>query len=124
MVRHEVAEALLGDRVDVAERYGARSFWAAWALLAYDVHYSWLRLTPAVRAEWLDLDREHDVGRRVELSGGVAVPYKKRLRVLLEVRRSNVQKGTPVIDSPKPLPAYPYFDRSSTRLTAQLQLEL
>lgn len=118
------AEALLGDRVDVAERYGARSFWAAWALLAYDLRAGWLRVTPAVRAEWLDLDREHDVGRHVELSVGVAVPYKKRLRVLFDVCRHNVQKGTPVIDSPKPLPAFPYFDRSSTRLAAQLQLEL
>lgn len=118
------AEGLLGDRVDVAERYGARSFWAAWVLAAYDVHAGWLRLTPAVRAEWLDLDREHDVGRRLELSGGVAVPYKKRARLLLEVRRAKVQRGTPVLDSPKPLPAYPYFERSSTRLTAQLQLEL
>jgi hypothetical protein len=118
------AEGLLGDRVDVTERYGARSFWAAWALVAYDLHAGWLRATPVLRAEWLDLDRDHDVGRRVELSGGVALPYKKRVRFLFDVRRTNVQKGTPVIDSPKPLPAFPYFDRSSTRVTAQLQLEL
>ena len=108
----------------MTERYGARSFWAAWALAAYDVHAGWLRVTPVVRAEWLDLDRDHDVGRRIELSGGVALPYKKRVRFLFDVRRTNVQKGTPVIDSPKPLPAFPYFDRSSTRLTAQFQLEL
>lgn len=118
------AEGLLGDRVDVTERYGARSFWAAWALVAYDLHAGWLRATPVLRAEWLDLDRDHDVGRRVELSGGVALPYKKRVRFLVDVRRTNVQKGTPVIDSPKPLPAFPYFDRSSTRVTAQVQLEL
>jgi hypothetical protein len=118
------AEGLLGDRVDVAERYGARSFWAAWALLAYDVHAGWLRFTPVVRAEWLDLDRDHDVGQRRELSFGVGVPYKKKMRLLFDVRRTSVQKGTPVLESPKPLPALPYFDRSSTRITAQLQLEL
>jgi len=118
------AEGLLGDRVDVAERYGARSFWAAWALAAYDVHAGWLRFTPVVRAEWLDLDRDHDVGQRRELSGGVGVPYKKKMRLLFDVRRTSVQKGTPVLDSPKPLPAFPYFDRSSTRITAQFQLEL
>jgi len=118
------AEGVLGDRVDVAERYGARSFWAAWALAAYDVHVGWLRFTPVVRAEWLDSDREHDVGQRRELSGGVSVPYEKKVRFLFDVRRTSIQKGTPVLDSPEPLPAVPYFDRSRTRLTAQFQLEL
>jgi hypothetical protein len=117
-------EGLLGDRIDVAERYGARSFWAVWALLAYDIHAGWLRLTPAVRMEWLDLDRDHDVGGRREITGGVGVPFKKRMRLLVDVRRTDVQKGTPVLESPKPLPAVPYFDRSSTRVTAQFQLEL
>ena len=117
-------EGLLGDRVDVAERYGARSFWAAWALAAYEVHAGWLRFTPVVRAEWLDLDRDHDVGQHRELSFGIGVPYKKQMRFLFDVRRSSVQKGTPVLDSPKPLPAFPYFDRSSTRVTLQFQAEL
>ncbi|HEX2874428.1 MAG TPA: hypothetical protein VHP33_24405 [Polyangiaceae bacterium] len=117
-------EGLLGDRVDVNERYGARSFWAFWALAAYDLHAGWLRLTPVVRAEWLDTDRDHDVGRRRELSAGIGVPYKKRMRFLVDVRRSSVQRGTPVLDSPKPLPATPYFDRSSTRVTLQFQAAL
>ena len=117
-------EGLIGDRVDVNERYGARSFWAFWALAAYDVHAGWLRFTPVVRAEWFDLDRDHDVGRRRELSAGVGVPYKKRMRFLVDVRRSSVQRGTPVLDSPKPLPAVPYFDRGSTRVTLQFQAEL
>ena len=118
------AEGLLGDRVDVDERYGARSFWAAWVVAAYDVHTGPLRFTPALRAEWLDLDRDHDVGRRRELSAGIAFPYKKRARFLFDVKRTDVQHGTPVLDSPKPLPAFPYFERDSTRVTAQFQLEL
>jgi len=117
-------EALLGDRVDVEERYGARSFWAAWLLAAYDFHVAWLRFTPALRAEWLDADREHDVGRRRALSAGVSFPYEKRLRLLFDVTRIDVQRGTPVLESPKPLPAVPYFERDSTRVGAQLQLEL
>jgi len=52
------------------------------------------------------------------------VPYKKQMRFLFDVRRTSVQKGTPVLDSPKPLPAFPYFDRSSTRVTLQFQAEL
>ena len=118
------AEGLIGDRVDVDERYGARSFWAAWALVAYDVHVGALRFTPALRAEWLDLDRDHDLGGRRELRAGVAFPYKKRLRFLVDVARTDVEAGTPVIESPKPLPAVPYFDLDSTRVTAQLQVEL
>lgn len=117
-------EGLLGDRVDVDERYGARSFWALWAVAAYDVHWGNLRFTPALRAEWSDLDREHDVGRRRELSAGVAFPYEKRARFLVDVKRTDAQRGTPVIDSPKPLPAVPYFERDNTRVTAQFQLEL
>jgi hypothetical protein len=117
-------EALIGDRVDVDERYGARSFWGVWALAAYDVHAGFLRFTPVIKAEWLDLDRDHDVGGRRELSAGVAFPYKKRVRFLVDVKRTDVQAGTPVIDSPKPLPAVPYFDVDSTRITAQLQVEL
>ncbi|HYP88808.1 MAG TPA: hypothetical protein VEQ59_11655 [Polyangiaceae bacterium] len=117
-------EALLGDRVDYDERYGARSFWAAWALAAYDLHLGGFRCTPVLRAEWLDTDRDHDVGRRRELSAGVSFPYEKQLRFLVDVRRTDVQGGSPVVDSPKPLPAVPYFDRDSTRISAQLQLEL
>ena len=117
-------EALIGDRVDVNERYGARSFWAIWALLAYEVHAGPLRFTPVIKAEWLDLDRDHDVGGRRELSAGLSFPYKKRVRLLVDVKRTDVQAGTPVLDSPKPLPAVPYFDVDSTRITAQLQVEL
>lgn len=117
-------EALIGDRVDVEERYGARSFWAAWALCAYDFQLAWLRFTPVLRAEWLDADREHDVGRRRALSAGLSFPYEKQLRFLVDVTRTDVQRGTPVLESPKPPPAVPYFARDSTRLSAQLQLEL
>jgi len=118
------AEGLLGDRVDVGPRYGARSFWAVWALAAYDLHVGWLRVTPVVRAEWLDQDREHAVGGRREISAGVGIPFRKQIRFVVDVKRTDVERGTPVIDPPKPLPAFPYFDRSNTRVTAQLQLEL
>lgn len=118
------AEGLLGDRVDVDERYGARSFWSAWALAAYEVRWGGFSITPALRAEWLDSDREHDVGRRREVTAGVSIPYKERARFLLDVKRTDAQRGTPVLDSPKPLPAVPYFERDSTRVTAQFQLEL
>jgi hypothetical protein len=117
-------EALLGDRVDVEQRYGARSFWATWLLCAYDFHVGWLRFTPVLRAEWLDTDREHDVGRRRALSAGLSFPYEERLRLLFDVTRTDVQHGSAVIESPKPLPAVPYFERDSTRVSAQLQLEL
>lgn len=117
-------EGLIGDRVDTDERYGARSFWAVWALLAYEAHVGRVRFTPVIKAEWLDLDRDHSVGGRRELSAGISFPYKKRVRMLFDVKRTDVEVGTPVIDSPRPLPAVPYFDVDSTRITAQLQVEL
>jgi hypothetical protein len=117
-------EGLLGDRIDVESRYDARTWWALWALMAYDIHAGWLRVTPVVRAEWLDTDREHSTGGRRELSGGLAFPYKKRLRLLFDVRRTDVQAGTPVLDSPKPIPIVPYSDLSNTRISVQLQAEL
>src|SRR5262249_14410828 len=45
-------EGMLGDRIDVDTRYGARSFWAAWGLMAYHIHVGVFQLVPTLRAEW------------------------------------------------------------------------
>jgi hypothetical protein len=79
---------------------------------------------PALHVEWLDTDREHSGGGRLELSAALNVLYKKRLRFVLAFTRTEVQANTPVIEQPRPLPYEPYLDLSSTKLTAQLQLEL
>jgi hypothetical protein len=117
-------EGMLGDRVDIDERYGARSFWAVWGLVAYRFKVGPLGIMPAARVEWLDMDREHDVGARLELSAAVNVLYKKRIRWLFAVTRTDVQPSTPFLEQPKPLPYVPYFAIDHTRVTLQLQLEI
>ncbi|HEX6240595.1 MAG TPA: hypothetical protein VFZ61_06875, partial [Polyangiales bacterium] len=53
-------EGMYGQRIDVDERYGAGTFWAAWGLISYRIDLgSWAKLLPAVRYEWLDSDIEH-----------------------------------------------------------------
>jgi hypothetical protein len=46
------------------------------------------------------------------------------VRFVIDVTHTAVQGDTPVLDQPLPLPYYPYLALDSTRLTAQLQLEL
>lgn len=117
-------EGMLGDRVDVDARYGARSFACVWALLAYRFRLDPLGLLPAVRAEWLDTDREHQLGGHLELSVALNLLYKKRLRLVVAAARTYVQPSSPVIEQPRPLPYDPYLEQSRTQVITQLQLEL
>jgi hypothetical protein len=118
------AEGMLGDRVDVDLRYGARSFWAVWGLAAYRIKAGPLQLMPALRGEWLDADREHKSGGRLELTLGFSVLYKKSVRVVIDVTRTQVQAQTPALEQPKPIPFYPYLDLSNTQVVLQLQVVL
>lgn len=118
------AEAMLGDRVDIDERYNARSFWSVWGLAAYRFKVGVLGIMPAVRVEWLDTDREHARGGRLELSAALNVLYKKRVRFLLGATHTDVQPNTPVLEQPRPLPGTPYLALDRTRVTFQLQLEI
>jgi hypothetical protein len=117
-------EGLLGDRVDVDQRYGARSYSAIWGLVAYRFKIGKIGLMPAARVEFMDADTEHDTGGRRILSLGLNVLYKRTVRFVFDVSRTDVQGNTPVIEQPTPLPYYPYMALDNTRVTAQLQLEL
>ena len=117
-------EGMLGDRVDIDTRYGARSFWAAWAIAAYRFRAGPVHLMPAARVEWLDTDREHAGGRRRELALGLNVLFTKTIRLLLDVANTQVQDNTPVVQQPLPLAAFPYLDLDNTRVVAQLQIEI
>ena len=115
---------MIGDRVDVDARYGARSFWAVWGLVAYRFKVGPIGIMPAGRVEWLDADREHDVGGRLELSAALNILYKKSLRGVLGITRCDVQSQTAVLEQPQPLPYQPYFALDYTRMTLQVQLEI
>jgi hypothetical protein len=118
------AEGMLGDRVDIDQRYDARSFWSVWGLIAYRFKVGPLGVMPAARVEWLETDREHDLGGRLELSAALNVLYKKSVRWALAVTHTDLQRDSPVLEQPQPLPYFPYFGIDSTRLTLQLQLEI
>jgi hypothetical protein len=117
-------EGMLGDRVDVDMRYGARTFWAAWALLAYRFRVGPTHMMPALRVEWLDADREHAVGLRRALTAGVSCFFSKHVRLLIDVTRTDVEAGSPLIAQPLPVPGFPYFELDRTRVVAQLQAEI
>jgi hypothetical protein len=117
-------EAMVGDRVDADATYGARTFASVWGLAAYRFRLGPVHLMPAVRAEWLDGDREHKVGLRRELSAALNVILSKHARLLFDVTRTDVEKGSPILDQPLPLQDPPYLDLSNTRLVGQLQVEM
>jgi hypothetical protein len=117
-------EGLLGDRVDVDQRYNARSYSAVWGLVAYRFKIGPIGLMPAARVEFMDADREHDTGGRRIVSFGLNVLYKRSVRFVFDVSHTDVQDNTSVIEQPRPLPYTPYIALDNTRVTGQLQLEL
>ncbi len=129
---HVRGEAMMGDRVDIDTRYGARTWWAAWGLVAYRIKVGAYQLMPAARFEWLDADRENDTGRRLRASVGLNFILNKGVRLLLDVSRTQVQPSSPLLDQPSPLPAprftdgifidNPYYDLSRTKAVLQLQM--
>jgi hypothetical protein len=118
------AEGMLGDRVDVDERYGARSFYGAWALLSYRVSVGSVQLMPAARAEWLDADADHDVGARRTYTLALNVILSAQVRLLFDATHTDVDAQSPVIDARRPLTELPYFELDHTRATGQLQVEI
>jgi hypothetical protein len=118
------AEAMIGDRVDVDSSYGARTFASVWGLIAYRFRVGPVHLMPALRAEWLDGDREHKIGLRRELSAALNLILSKNARLLFDVTRTDVEKGSPILDQPEPLQVPPFLELNNTRLTAQLQVEM
>jgi hypothetical protein len=119
-----MAEGMLGTRVDYDTRYGAGSFAAVWAVLGYRFAAGPIHLMPVIRAEWLDADREHDVGLRRELSLALNFDFTSSVRFVIDVSRTDVQANSPVLDMPKPLPTDPYYELDETRVVGQLQVAL
>lgn len=117
-------EGICGERVDVDTRYGAKTFWAGWGLVAYKIALPRVSFLPAFRAEWLDADRENPVGVQRQLSGAVTALFLDRLRFLVDVTHTDAQAGTPMLNQPKPLQLEPYLELDNLRVTAQLQVEL
>jgi len=124
---HLRAEWMFGDRADFNHRGddamgngGARTFMSVWAVAAMKFKLPDLALLPAVRVEWLDADREHGVGRRYYLSGALNLMDRHdQVRLLVDVSRSIVQSGSPLIGQPPGL-----LDQSSTIAVVQVQVKI
>jgi hypothetical protein len=123
------AEALKGDRTDldanvftfVRFRRGvARTFLSTWALAAYRIRVGKVVLQPAVRAEWLDLDREHPVGELLYLTAALGIDFSERVRLLFDVSHTDVQPGTVNREVPRIF----LYDADNTTFIVQLQLKL
>ena len=114
------AEWLWGDRADEANRGDARTFMAAWVIAAVRLRLDPVVLMPAVRFEWLDADREHEIGRRYVFSTAVDVmDVSESVRLLIDVSHYQVQRGT------YPLSIAPVLlDTSSTAIVAQVQVKI
>jgi hypothetical protein len=91
-----------GDRTDndvatprLIRRSDARTFMAAWGMGAMRIPLGSVTLTPALRGEWLDIDREHDdAGGILCMSAAVSLDFWERWRVLWDLSQRYVQPGT------------------------------
>jgi hypothetical protein len=120
-------EGMLGRRTD-PWRALARNFAAAWAVAAYRFRVGKVAVMPAVRAEWLDVDRDRPVGARYYYSAGLNVEPLRPLRVLVDFSYYSVDRGTYSLtevpwlstgtNQRRPL------DVNWTALTVQVQLEI
>jgi hypothetical protein len=95
-------EWVTGDRTDndvatprLIRRGDARTFMAAWGMGAMRISLGDMMLTPALRAEWLDVDREHDdAGGIIQMSAALNLDFCERWRVLWDLSQRYVQPGT------------------------------
>ncbi len=78
------AEGLWGTRDDLISRGTAHHFLGSWGLASYQIPIRSVILMPALRAEWLDLDRGHRGGAVTHLSGGLNLILRDGLRFLVD----------------------------------------
>ena len=117
-------EAMYGTRIDYYTRYGAENFAAVWGSASYKFPVGALKFQPGLRVEWLDTDTQHSNGLRRQITAGFGTYFSPRVRALLDVTRTDIQRNTPVVEQPFPLMETPYNALSNTRVTAQLQVVL
>ncbi len=77
-------EVLYGQRTDVLTRGDARTFLGTWALAAYRIPFGDMAILPALRIEWLDVDRENPNNERLFLTAGLNLDFTANTRVLID----------------------------------------
>jgi len=125
-------EGMLGRRTDQWEiRDAYRDFIATWLIAAQRFPVGAMVLMPAVRAEYLDVDRKHVGGARLLLTGGINLELNANLRLLVDYSRYDVNSRTQALSKrPWPMPrSGPDLDIRVDdvdwwAVTAQLQLKI
>jgi hypothetical protein len=113
------AEWLYGDRTDVPTRGDARTFMAAWGIVAVRFPVARVLAMPALRFEWLDADRQHPEGQRYLASGAVNLDFTTHVRLLLDLSRDELRAGTYPLSTPPGV-----FSHSATIFVTQVQLKI
>ncbi len=134
------AEGLYGKRVDMMSRLndgtgfyvgdcptGSCHWLAGWGLATYRVPLGRRSvLMPAVRAEWLEMNREQHLGKRTYLTGAVDFDVTPELRLLVDVTWRHVQPASPSLNQLNQFITFgsEIYDLSGTRMTLQAQLRI
>ncbi len=134
------AEGLYGKRVDMMSRRndgtgfyvgdcpsGNCHWLAGWGLVTYRVPVGKRSvLMPAVRAEWLEMNRERHLGKRTYLTGAVDFDVTPELRLLVDVTWRHVQPGSQSLNQLNQFITFgsEIYDLSGTRMTLQAQLRI
>ncbi len=128
-------EVLGGDRTDVKNRFNpdfsapATSYLGSWLLGLYRIPVGKSVVMPGVKFEWLDSDRQHNVGNHFLLSGSLNLDFDPRVRLLLDVTHQWVDSGTMPLGK-KPAGDTdtgtwkPFYDVDFTRVVVQLQVRI
>jgi hypothetical protein len=112
-------EWLWGDRTDVANRMNAQTFMAAWGIFAVRFPVAKVLAMPALRFEWLDIDRQHPEGQRYLASAALNFDFTVHVRLLLDLSRDELTSGTYPSSAPPGV-----FTHSATIFVTQVQLKI
>jgi len=134
------AEGLYGKRVDIMSRLndgtgfyvgdcpsGNCHWLAGWGLVTYRVPVGKRGvLMPAVRAEWLEMNREQHLGKRTYLTGALDFDVTPELRLLVDVTWRHVQPQSLSLTQLNQFVTVgsEIYDLSGTRMTLQAQLRI
>jgi hypothetical protein len=129
------AEGILGTRTDIDDPYyplqvrrgQARGFLAAWILGVYHFRWGNRLVSPALRLEWLDGDRQRAGGGLLYASAGLTVGFTRHIRGLLDLSGQNAQRDSRGYDDvPKLSDKTNFYPNlvDFVRLTLQLQVVL
>lgn len=134
------AEGLYGKRTDMMSRLndgtgfyvgdcpsGTCHWLAGWGLVTYRVAVGKRSvLMPAVRAEWLEMNREQRSGKRTYLTGALDLDVTPELRLLVDVTWRRVQAASQSLNQLNQFITFgsEIYDLSGTRMTLQAQLRI